>query len=103
MKKLSKNKIIVLAVVNLLFILAVAGCLLELRSISSELLSQKAADRWQGESDAQFSQVSVYFPEFEAGPSYSLPLPALRSQPRWWAQTHAEEDPGTGWSQDSSP
>lgn len=59
MKKFKKIGIIS---VNVLLVAAVALCLWLCHSHSQTLLSQRAAEYWQGESETRFGQVSCFFP-----------------------------------------
>lgn len=65
MKKLTqalgKKKLILLAV-ELALLLAAAGCFVGIHVLSRMLPSQLAAERWQGESEQSFAQISCFIP-----------------------------------------
>ena len=61
MKSLSRGKRIWFAVCALLLIAAL-GCGLALRFLSSRLLSQQEAERWQGDSTQDYRQISCFLP-----------------------------------------
>ena len=47
-------------------LLAALGCGLALRAVSSRLLSQREAERWRGENEREFCQVSCFMPRDSA-------------------------------------
>lgn len=65
MKKLTqalgKKKLIFLAV-ELALLLAAAGCFVGIHALSRMLPSQLTAERWQGESEQSFAQISCFIP-----------------------------------------
>lgn len=65
MKKLTqalgKKKLIFLAV-ELALLIAAAGCFVGIHALSRMLPSQLAAERWQGESEQTFAQISCFIP-----------------------------------------
>lgn len=65
MKKLTqalgKKKLIFLAV-ELALLIAAAGCFLGIHALSRMLPSQLTAERWQGESEQSFAQISCFIP-----------------------------------------
>lgn len=65
MKKLTqalgKKKLIFIAV-ELALLLAAAGCFVGIHALSRMLPSQLAAERWQGESEQTFAQISCFIP-----------------------------------------
>ena len=58
----TKTKRRLFALLCLLCALAALLCLWQTRSLSLSLPSQQAAERWQGESDTRFAQVSCFVP-----------------------------------------
>lgn len=58
---LGKKKLILLAV-ELALLLAAAGCFVGIHALSRMLPSQLAAERWQGESEQTFAQISCFIP-----------------------------------------
>ena len=78
MKKLLKNKIIVLAAVNLVLVALIITCIIGCGNISKTLLTQQAAETWKGQSEDRFSQVSVFFPVDAQGDKNSIQ--SFRSQ-----------------------
>ncbi len=56
------KKRIIYAVVVVFLLLAAACCYAVVRSISGMLLTQQEAERWQGESDTPFAQISCFIP-----------------------------------------
>lgn len=65
MKKLTqalgKKKLIFLAV-ELALLIAAAGCFVGIHALSRMLPSQLTAERWQGESEQSFAQISCFIP-----------------------------------------
>ena len=61
MKKIGRRKKIWFAVCAVL-LLAAIGCGVALRVISGRLFSQQEAERWQGESEQAYSQISCFLP-----------------------------------------
>ena len=61
MKKLSRKKILWLGSCALMLLLSF-GCAVAVRLISGRLLSQQAAERWQGENEQRFTQLSCFLP-----------------------------------------
>ena len=61
MKKLGRGKTIWFALCAVL-LLAALGCGLALRVVSGKLLSQQEAERWRGESEREYRQVSCFLP-----------------------------------------
>ena len=45
-----------------LLLLAALGCGAALRVVSSRLLSQREAERWRGDNEREFSQISCFMP-----------------------------------------
>lgn len=62
MKKKASKKRIVFTAVFALLLLAGAACLLAVRNISGMLLTQQAAERWQGSSEIPYTQLSCFLP-----------------------------------------
>ncbi len=52
-------------ILNGLLLIIAAICALMIWALSSPLHSQKAAERWKGEGELEFSQLSLYLPESE--------------------------------------
>lgn len=65
MKHLALSKKKKFHILNWLLLAFAFICLVIMFSISSPLHSQKAAERWQGEGELEFSQLSFYIPESE--------------------------------------
>lgn len=61
MKDLGRGKKIWLAVCAVL-LLAALGCALGLHFLSAQLQSQREAERWKGENEREFSQISCFLP-----------------------------------------
>ncbi len=61
MKAEARKKRIFLLVLAVLVLLS-AGCFVGIAALSSGLEAQKTAERWQGESDMEFRQVSCFLP-----------------------------------------
>ena len=62
MKKKTKRLLILCAALLLL----AGGCLLRLHALSRSLPAQQAAERWQGDTEQSFSQISCFVPVDEA-------------------------------------
>lgn len=61
MKKLTRGKRIWFALCVLL-LLAAIGCGIALHALSGRLTSQQAAERWRGESEREYRQISCFLP-----------------------------------------
>lgn len=59
---MSKKKIIIFAAANLLLFVLIGLCLMRSAGISETLLSQQASQRWEGEGEQRFAQVSCFYP-----------------------------------------
>ncbi len=58
-----KKKInIIIAIVNVLLLMLIGVCVFRCDSIGKTLNSQKAAERWAGDRDQRFAQVSCFYP-----------------------------------------
>lgn len=66
MKNMSKKKRIALLILCVILLLSSAGCFLRLGSLSRQLPAQYAAERWQGEGELPFQQISCFLPVDEA-------------------------------------
>ena len=67
MKKLStQHKRILWLVLCLLLTLAALACLWRVHALSRSMTAQQAAERWQGESEQRFAQVSCFVPVDES-------------------------------------
>ncbi len=64
-KKRMKLRLRLLLAACVLLLLIAGACLLRLWSLSRSLPSQLAAERWQGESEQSFSQISCFLPADE--------------------------------------
>ena len=64
MKKIKKikRKTIIILLVNVLLLLLLAACLICYNNYADLLLSQQADQRWKGDSDDRFAQVSCFLP-----------------------------------------
>lgn len=64
MKKIrgTKKKRIFFIILNLALVILAAACFMGVAILSNLLDSQKVAERWQGENELAFSQVSCYIP-----------------------------------------
>lgn len=62
--KKAKNRIFFRLILPLLSLVA-AGCITAAVLLSNSLVSQKQAERWQGESEQSFAQLSCYIPVHE--------------------------------------
>ena len=62
MKRLSKKKRVALLILCAILLLSSAGCFLKMDSLSRLLPEQAAAERWQGEGELEFSQISCFLP-----------------------------------------
>ena len=60
---MQKLKRIVLAAANALCLCCVLTGLLSIATLRNTLCSQKAAERWRGENESAFAQISVFFPQ----------------------------------------
>ena len=60
---MSTRKKIIIAAVNVLLLALIAVCASRCGSISRALLSQQAAERWAGERQERFAQVSSFYPQ----------------------------------------
>lgn len=65
MKNLSKRKRVALVILCGLLLLASCACFLTGRSLGKLLPSQTAAERWTGEGEGVFRQISCYLPQEE--------------------------------------
>lgn len=66
MKRLSKKRRLALLILCAILLLGASFCFLKTRSLSRLLPSQYAAERWQGEGETKFSQISCFLPPDEA-------------------------------------
>lgn len=62
MKKETSKKRIIFAAVFAILLLAGAACFIAVRGISGMLLTQKEAERWQGNSEIPYTQISCFIP-----------------------------------------
>lgn len=61
-KKITKKKRIFFVILNAGLVLFAAACFIVIALLSNLHLSQKEAQRWQGESEIEFAQLSCYIP-----------------------------------------
>lgn len=62
MKLLTKRKNRIILILDVILLLAMCACFLGISRLSSLLLSQQEAQRWQGDNELAFSQVSCFLP-----------------------------------------
>ena len=67
--KSEKIKKIIFPAVCVLLTLAAVICFIRIHTLSNSLTSQQAAERWQGESETEFKQLSAFFSE---GDNFSI-------------------------------
>lgn len=63
MNKSVKNKKILLKIIIAALVITCAACVVSIYFISKQLTSQYTAERWRGENELEFSQISCFIPE----------------------------------------